>query len=249
MTDKRKQELKQLLHEAMGNLIVLYEYRPSPIPIDVYRRYLLERWKYYGVDFLSFSFSISLGLAIVGENTGTKPYDFFNENTKLINFIEEELAPFYEGDLIQTGSYMVESGFPAGSRLFYSRGGCNQSHDILQRLLEIAIVRGIEEAVLTFDRSCCPEGVHGFFQYVVLIEGLRIETEVQIYEGVRLIPLPSLKDYEMTSDIIRYLPSFPSNVFRDQARTFFGKTLLVIDFPGFSMFHKPQSDYLNRVPE
>lgn len=238
MTEERKRELRQLLHEAMENLIVLYEHRPSPIPMDVYKRYLQERWKYYGVDFLSFSFSTSFWLVIVGENTESKSFYSMNENTKLYNFIEEEFAPFFYGDSIQTGSYMIESGFLDGSRLFFSRCGSNQSDHILQRLLEIAIACGIEEAVLVFDRSCCPEGVHGFFQYVALIEGLRIETEILIYEGVRLVPLPSSQT-ETTSEVIRYLPGFPSHFFRRQARTFFGKTLLVIDHPGFSMFHKP----------
>ena len=239
MTGERKQELRQLLHEAMGKLIILYEHRPSPIPMDVYKRYLKERWKYYGVDFLSFSFSTSFWLVIVGENTESKLFDSINRNTKLINFIEEQLAPFFHGNWIQTGSYIVESGFTDGSRLFYSRCGSNQSHHILQRLLEIAIVRGIEEAVLAFDRSCCPEGVHGFFQYVALIEGLKVETEIQIYEGVRLVPLPSLNTEKITSEVIGYLPGFSFHSFMGQANTFFGKTLLVIDHPGFSMFHKP----------
>ena len=239
MTEKRKQELRQLLHEAMGKLVVLYEHRPSRIPIGVYRRYLQERWKYYGVDFLSFSFSPSFWLVIVGEHTESKSFYSINRNTKLINFIEEELAPFFDGDSIQTGSYMVESGFRDGSRLFFSRCGSNQSDHILQRLLEIAIARGIEEAVLAFDRSCCPEGAHGFFQYVALIEGLRIETEMEIYEGVRLVPLPSLNAEKITSEVIGYLPGFSFRSFMDQANTFFGKTLLVIDHPGFSMFHTP----------
>ena len=238
MTEERKQELRQLLHEAMGKLIILYEHRPSHIPVDVYRRYLQERWRYYGVDFLSFSFSPSFWLVIVGENTESKSFYSMNENTKLINFIEEQLAPFFHGDSIQTGSYIVESGFTDGSRFFTPRSGSNQSDHILQRLLEIAIACGIEEAVLAFDRSCCPEGVHGFFQYVALIEGLRVETEIQIYEGVRLVPLPS-STTETTSEVIRYLPGFPFHFFRHQARTFFGKTLLVIDCPGFSIFHTP----------
>ena len=115
----------------------------------------------------------------------------------------------------------------------------NQLHHILARLLEIAIVHGIEEAILAFDRSLCSEGVHGFFQYVALVEGLKIETEIQIFEGVRLVPLPSLKTTTMAEEVVQYLPGFPFNAFVDQTDSFFGKTLLVIDRPGFSIFHKP----------
>lgn len=62
---------------------------------------------------------------------------------------------------------------------------------------------------------------------------------MQIYKGVRLIPLPSLNTEKITSEVIRYLPGFPFRAFVNQARTFFGKTLLVIDQSGFSIFHKP----------
>ena len=57
MTEERKQELGQLLEEAMGSLVIRYGYRgPLSIPVDVYRGYLQERWRYYGADFLSFAF-------------------------------------------------------------------------------------------------------------------------------------------------------------------------------------------------
>ena len=117
MTEERKQQLRQLLNEAMGKLMLLYHDRPSRIPIDVYRRYLQERWRYYGVDFLSFSFSTSFWLVIVENN---REFDLINRNTKLINFIEDELAAFINQDYIPTGSYIVESGFTDGACLFLS---------------------------------------------------------------------------------------------------------------------------------
>ena len=60
MTKERKQELKQLLQAARGSLVIYYGWGggPSFIPVDVYRRYLEERWTYYGIDFFSFAFSI-----------------------------------------------------------------------------------------------------------------------------------------------------------------------------------------------
>ena len=235
MTEATKQQLRRLLAEAMGKLIVLYEHRPSPIPVKVYRRYLQERWRYYGVDFLSFSFSTRFWL-VISENS--KEFDLINRNTELINFIESELAVFFNQGYIPTGSYIVESGFTDGTCLFCPQFQSNQSHHILQRLLEIAIVHGIEEAVLAFDRSSCSEGVHGIFQYVSLVEGIRVEADLQIFEGVRLVPLPSLKTTTTAEEVVQYLPGFPANAFSDQAASFFGKALLVIDCPGFSLFHK-----------
>ena len=241
MIDERKQELTQLLQETMKGLQIRYD-GFLPIPVDVYRKYLQERWAFYGVDYLSFTFSTRFTLFIVGEDNELKPYYQIDRNSKLLNFIKEELAPFIrKGNIpeISTGSYIVESGFTDGSRLFCSGGGISQQHHILERLLHIALVRGIEEAVLAFDRSCSPEGVHVFFQYVALVDGIRIETEIQIFEGVKLIPLPSLQTTTIEREVVRYLPGFPSDAYMDQADSFFGKTLLIIDQPGFSIFHKP----------
>ena len=242
MTEERKQELTQLLQETMKGLQIRFEYGPLPIPIDIYRRYVEERWAFYGVDYLSFTFSTRFTLFIVGENGELNPFYKIDRNSKLLNFIKEELAPFIrEGNIpeISTGSYIVESGFSEGPRLFCPRGGISQLHHILERLLHIALVRGIEESVLAFDRSCCPEGVHVFFQYVALVDGIRIETEIQIFEGVKLIPLPSLQTTKIEEEVVRYLPGFPFNTFVDQADSFFGKTLLIIEQSGFSIFHKP----------
>ena len=242
MTDARKEELRQLLQETMKGLQIRYEYGSLPIPIDIYRKYLQERWAFYGVDYLSFTFSTRFTLFIVGENGELKPYYQIDKNSKFLNFIKEKLAPFIrKGNIpeISTGSYIVESGFADGSRIFCPRGGISQLHHILERLLHIALVRGVEEAVLAFDRSCCPEGVHGFFQDVSLIDGIRIETEIEIFEGVKLIPLPSLQTTKIEEKVVRYLPGFPFNAFSEQADSFYGKTLLIIDRPGFSIFHIP----------
>ena len=72
MKKERKQELAELLEEAMGHLMVRYGYMPSSVPPAVYQRYLEEHWTYYGVDFLSFMFSIRLELDIVSETTRFK---------------------------------------------------------------------------------------------------------------------------------------------------------------------------------
>ena len=241
MTGERKQELIQLLQETMKGLQILYD-GFLPIPIGVYRKYLQERWAFYGVDYLSFAFSTRFTLFIVGENNELKHFYKIDRNSKLLKFIVEELAPFIREDgipSISTGSYIVESGFTDGSRLFCPRGGISQLHHILERLLHITLVRGKEEAVKAFDRSCCPEGVHGFFQYVAFVDGIKIETAIQIFEGVRLIPLPSLNATKTTDEVLQYLPGFPSRASFDQEDSFFGKTLLIIDQPGFSIFHKP----------
>ena len=74
MNDKRKQELTQLLQETMKGLQIRFEYGSLPIPIDVYREYLQERWEFYGVDYLSFTFSTRFTIFILGEDNELIPY-------------------------------------------------------------------------------------------------------------------------------------------------------------------------------
>ncbi len=244
MTEKRKQKLRQLLQETMNGLQIRFEYGSLPIPIDVYREYLQERWEFYGVDYLSFTFSTRFTLFILGEDNKLIPYYKLGSNSKLLKLIFEELAPFIiENDIpsFSTESYIVENDIADGDRIVSKGSEMGQWHYILDRLLHIALGRGVEEAVLVFDRSCCPEGIHSLFQEVSLVDGIRIETELKIFEGVKLIPLPS-NTTRKTHEILRYLPGFPFHTFLRQADSFFGKTLLIIDQPGFSIFHIPSEE-------
>ena len=242
MTEEKKQELRHLLQETMKRLQIRYEYGFLPIPIEIYRRYLQKRWSLFGVDYLSFTFSTRFIIFIEEDSGELKPFYQIDKNSKIHNFIKEELTPFIrKGSIpeISTGSYIVECGFDDGSRIFCPRGGISQLHHILDHLLHIALVRGIDEAVLAFDRSCYPEGVHSFFYDVYLIDGIRLETKIEIYKGVKLISLPSLQTKKIEEEVLRYLPGFPNNSFVDNADSFYGKTLLIIDCPGFSIFHLP----------
>ena len=227
MDEKRKQELGQLLHEAIAHLVILHGYRgPLSIPVDTYKRYLQERWTYYGVDFLSYSFEARFTSDVVSEAA----------KSNLLRFIKEELARFVDREDIPIASYLIESDSTDGYRLSFIGYQRMSLRSLIERLLEIAIVWGIEEAVSVFERCGRSEGTHGFFQDVELLKGIKLKTEVQVCEGVRLVPLPSS---EISEEVTRYLPGLPTNAFLHEAGSFFGKTLLIIDRPGFTMFHEP----------
>ena len=244
MTEEKKQELKQLLTEAMASLKIRYGYDvPLPSHVrEVYRKYLQECWTHYGVDLLSFLFSIRLGLDTVDETT-KKLHDFIKE--ELVLFIDEDATPDFMGDYILNASYVIESDPTDGSRLNRLRSSYFHVYLLLKLLLEIAFVRGIKEAVSTFDRCSCPEGAHDFFQNVALLEGIRLKTEVQVFEGVRLVPLPSP---EKSGGLAHNLPYFPMPDLFNQLDFFRGITLLVIDRPGFSIFHKPVKPFQGGFP-
>ena len=237
MTEERKQELRQLLEEARKSLVIRYGYGGSlSIPMDVYRRYLEERWTYYGIDFLSFASSIDFAPDVADGST----------KSNLLDFIREELAPFIVKNSIPTASYVIEANLTDESHLSPRRSELLNLSLVLERLLQITLVRGIEEAVSVFHRYSSPEGAHYFFQDVALLEGIMLEKEIPVFEGVRLVPLPSS---ETSDEVECYLPGFPSNTFTDPAFSFFGKTLLVIDRPGFSILREHTlGSFLQRLP-
>ena len=233
MTEERKQELAELLNEAMRSLVIRYKYGERvPIPRDVYRRYLQERWKYYGVDFLSFAFSIQFVPDIADGST----------KSNLFDYIRKELALFIKGDAtpdlecIRTASYLIQGDSSPGDHLYQHGSGPLPLFMVIERLLEITLVRGVEEAVAFFDRYSRAEDTHVFLRDIAFLEGIKIESEIQLFNGVRLVSLPS---GEISQKVKEYLPSISVNAFINHADSFFGRTLLVIDHPGLSMLCKP----------
>ena len=213
MTEERKQELRQLLTEAMASLEVRRSgTEPSLLPMEVYRIHLQRYWTSYSEDLGILSFDPH----IVSETT----------KSKLLDFIRAELAPFIYEDQIQSASFSLQGGLYPGPLDI-----------LLKQLLRISIVRGIEGAVSAFDR--CTKDTHVSFQYIALLEGVRLEAEIQVFKGIRLVPLP-----HSTSELSRYLPSHPGlslYLLGMSEHIFIGKTLLIIDASVSPIFHKPFS--------
>lgn len=231
MTEKRKQELKQLIEEAMGSLVVQQEYNaPLCLPVDVYRRYMHERWKYFGLDRLS-PLWIILTLDIGIETA----------KSRLTKFIREELAQFLgvDGDSISVATYFISSNSAHGPHLHLVDSRYIYLDFILRRLLDIALVRGAEAAVSTFHRCSRPEGSLGTFQRVSVVNGIKLKTDIDVCRGIRLVPL--LKS-DTSAEVARYYPNFLRFSLHYEFPNFFGQTLLAIDQPGLSMFHKPRSN-------
>lgn len=224
MTEERKQELEQLLNEAMARLEIR---RPgsgtSLLPVEVYRTLLQRRWKFYSEDSLSV-----LDFNPYITNEGTK--------SKLLDFMRVELASFIHEDRIQSGIIFILGNFDIGYPLT----------SLLEQLLRIAIGRGIGEAVSVFDR--CTEDTSGSYQYVVLLQGITLEAEIQVFEGIRLVPLPN-----STSDLPHYLANLSFSPVGMSKYSLPGKTLLIIDHSISPIFHKPVpititvQEYLDQV--
>ena len=211
MTEKRKQELRQLLEEATACLEIqphLGNTRQLPtIDVDRYKWHLQQSWASYSED--SLWILRSFDPCITNEDA----------KSKLLEFIRTEFALFIHEDKILSASHFLLGGFSEGFPL----------DRLLDQLLKIAIARGIEESVSAFDK--CTKETHGSAQYLALLEGIKLKTVINVFEGVQLIPLPNSASE---------LPYHLSNVSRRVPENFFsGKTLLVVDCSVSPIFHKP----------
>ena len=224
MTDERKRELTQLLQETLANLEIRqksvdgYEF----IHVNEYRSMLQRHWTSY-----SDSIHVFLRAAIRYEphivNGSTK--------SKLLDFIRGEFSKFIHEDHIQSASAVIKgivssTGYPLD--------------DLLKQLLKIAIVLGVEKATSDFDR--CTKNPSGSFQYIALLQGIEVEKEIQVFDGMRIVPLP-----HSTSELSHY---FPYNL-HVRPVDFMERTLLVINASISPIFCKPpplEEDYSDCLP-
>ena len=208
MIDERKQELTRLLQEALANLEIRQDSadRHQSIHVNQYRSILQRHWTSYSTNFLS----------------PIMPYEphIVNGSTKskLLDFIREEFSEFIDEDHIQSArSCIIDNpyeGYPLDN--------------LLKQLLNIAIVLGVEKVILDFDR--CTKNASGSFQYIALLQGIKVEKEIQVFEGTRLVPLPK-STLELPDCLPYNLPCNPVDLL--------GKTLLVINASISPVFYKP----------
>ena len=253
MTDARKEELTQLLEEAMEGLQIGVRFKSGPLLLSptkdgasatfqvrfgnsslqiskvILQDYLQKRWTSYGTD----SSSVLMNLEFYFAKDKTK--------SRLLEFIREELTPSIHNDAIQSFSYAVDNWLDDKFRLFCLRSSLLSPRVLLDHLMKIATAWEVEKAVSTFDDGCCLEGKQGFFQDIASLEGIIVEKEIQVYEGVRLVPFPRRTTFELE----RYFPNF--SIRRYDSERNMGKTLLIIDRPMLSIFHNPSEKTFEEI--
>lgn len=206
MTEEKKQELRQLLEEAIENVEI--ESRDGQaLSIAEYGEQLRERWASYSAESKSvkdFTFSITID----------------DTTLKLHALIKSELGQFINEDRIVTAIFYAIGGSSEGVRL----------NSFLIQLLKIAIAQGTEKAVLAFDR--CTKDTHVSMQCVALIEGIKIEEAVQVFEGGRLVPISDTPS--VNSSLLPRIP--PPGISED---FYHSQTLFIVDYTISPLFHKP----------
>ena len=208
MNEERKQELRRLLAEALESLEIRNTFRDGPsLSVDEYGKHLRERWVSYSEESRSVR---DVRPEITSDET----------KSKIRGLIRLELGQFINEDNILSANNYVLGGRSDGFHL----------DRLSDQLLKITIVRGIEEAVLAFDS--CTKDTPASIQCVALLEGIKLEAAIQVFEGMQLIPVPD-------SPSVRpcYLPRIPLRGISEDI--FFSQTVLIIDYSISPMFHKP----------
>ena len=141
-------------------------------------------------------------------------------NPKLLDFIREELEEFIYEDKIESASYIIMRNPPINGYPL---------ENLQNKLLEIAKTKDVEAAVSAFDR--CTTDTQASFQYWALLEGIYVEKEIQIFDGVRLVPPPD--------SLSELSEKFNFTVSEWQLTPLLEKTLLVVDASVSPIFHKP----------
>ena len=108
--------------------------------------------------------------------------------------------------------------------------GHDPLEQMLWNLLKTTIAFGVEKAVQDFGR--CAEAKGGSFLKIALLKGARVEGELQVYDGIRLVQLPSSPECFPV-----YMPD--SIMFGVTTRAFTLETLLVRDYSVTPLFSKP----------
>ena len=99
--------------------------------------------------------------------------------SKLLDIIRSEFSQFIRDDKIMPASEFIQGGPVNGCPI----------ETLLQQLLRIAILKGIQNAVLEFDS--CTKAKFATFQEIAILEGIKLKAQFQVSPDVRLIPLPS----------------------------------------------------------
>ena len=218
MNEKRKQELQQLLQEALENL----EIRPYggfeglSITPDQYKRHLQRVWSSYSENSLWIVQHFTID--IKGET-----------RSKILEFIKVELDAFIHDDKILSALRFVVNRDVGGITRKDSQTDGDSLSGFLRQLLKIAIFGGIERAASDFEK--CTSETDGSFQSIVLLQGIRSEDEFQVFDGIRLIPFSV---YTSEPKLPRYL--------KGSINPYYGLyegMMLVIDYSVSPIFHNP----------
>ena len=207
--------LEKLLLEAMKSMTITRRGAQDELTLSNYRSRVFTYRNRHNPALLldTFTYEPQIGDSVVRDS--------------VLDFLRSELQQFLHGDRTYAATYAIFGGLGRGSSI----------DDILKSLLKAAVVRTPQAAAKAFY----DEISFGYLPYqeYFLLTGAKVETEVQVFDGVSLVPLSNRGD-----DLPGYLP-----IFHDISSTeFLSKTLLRVDMSVSPVLHRPEQDYTFQSP-
>ena len=207
MSDHQVEHLANLLERAVGSVVVTQDYSKQQIDVPTYRQKLRRHWDRHRPAF---------DLSHPRYYTPTLASGDLQE--RLFAHVNRELKQYVREDRVQTAAIVTVGGYGSGFTLA----------DIVSRLIEIAIGRGHWQAACAFYQGVLE--ARADYRRIALLTGVRLDVEVPVRAGIRMIPLP-----HSTADLPSY---FPHMSFIDSG-DLMGQTLLVIDYTVQPTFADP----------
>ena len=208
MDQRQVQALAALMQRSLNRVVIRDDSRNQPMSLDTYRENLRRSWRAHGAD---------LNLLL------TMHYKPLVEDAtlrrELLQAVTAELEPHIHEDTIQTATIAVIGGPAPGFPL----------EDLVRHILNIAIVRGPLDAADAFYR--CVEKTAATYQLFGLLAGVRVDQELQISQGIRLVPIPN-----STNELPPHLPLWPYWNPVD----LLGRTLIAVDYNISPVFLNPR---------
>ncbi len=205
MNSERPMILATLLREALKSVTISHS-RLGPIHPSTYRQMVRRYRSMYdpNLRLQASLYDIELQNASIAE--------------AILKLLRDELKQAIRDDKILSASFAILGGVGGGSPI----------KNILKNLMKEAIVNGPENAARSYYASIARG--HLVFQEYYLLSGIKVAKEVQVLDGISLIPLPN-----SGADLPHYLPS----TFNLSSLEFLSKTLLRVDVSVSPILREP----------
>lgn len=187
--------LEDLLQHAMDSAVIKDRYGGSPIGTGAYLSLLASHRQSFDPDqrMLAARFQPE----IIDDSVRARLHDVIR--TALVEYIRNDML---QSAIIVTGGPM--DGFSIG--------------DLVRHLVTIAFCRGAQHAARSFHE--CVESTNVQMQFITLLDGIKIEHEIEISEGIRLVPIPNSAE-----EFPPYILTLSMGHYTD----YYGRTLIMVD--------------------
>ena len=202
--------LEDLLLGAMNSVTIKRRGSQDMLaPIDYRGRVLMHRhWHNPSLRLDTSTYELDIGDPAVKEAT--------------LELLRSELSEFLHEDKTCAATFALFGGPVSGSSIDH----------ILKSLLKAAIVDTPQWAAMAFYDEVFRGNLP--FQEFFMLTGLKVENEVNICDGISLIPLPNSS---------QHLPGHLPSILGRDPTDFLSKTLLRVDMTVSPTLHRPETNY------